>query len=234
MKCFPKSGRFIIVLILMINASNGFAQNSLLFMSDITGNPLEAKKSMNINGTPYYPENYTTATIYLKGGGRIENLMSKIYLPDYAILYLASNKVEMVAVSIIEKIEFFPGANNPQPTKEKITFQLLPSSTNANSAKKYFQVIDTGKINLLKLYTSEFTEGKEFGSATITRNYDQKTGLYAYSIPKGLIKIKSAEQLLTNIFSDEKDKVSEFIVKNKINIKKEKEVKKLFVYYNSL
>jgi hypothetical protein len=84
------------------------------------------------------------------------------------------------------------------------------------------------------LYTSDFTDAKEFGSATVTRTYEKRTDLFVYTPATGVNKITSMDKLLSGVFANRQKEMEAFTSDNKINIKKEKDIKKLFSYYNSL
>lgn len=227
--------KFLFYLLLFFISPKIISAQSLLFPEDITGKPINLKTEVNVTGTPYFPDSYTTSALYLKGGRKIENVKSKIYLPDYSVLYSVGDTIEMVAVTEIERIEFFFFGNDMSQNKpSKMEFILLPSSVDPNALKKYYQVLDTGKINLLKLYATELTEGKEFGSASITRTYTKRTDMYSYSYVNGFRKITNAQSLLSSVFSDKKSEMVEFISQNNINVRREKDLEKLFLYYNNL
>lgn len=232
MKCFARYGKNVFLIILVLCSKINFGQGKIvsLFITDITGKPINLTTTYNITGNPYFPDNYATSVLYLKGGGKIENIKTKIYLPDYSVLYSLNDTADMVAVSVIEKITF---SSLLTTDLDKIEFQLFPSPGNLK-VQKYYQVIDTGNIKLLKLYTSDFTDTKEFGSASVTRTYEKRTDMYAYSPVLGVSKITGSDKLLSGVFADKQKEMADFINKNKINFKREKDLKKTFFYYNSL
>jgi hypothetical protein len=219
---------FLVLAIFFVSRSNSYGQEAGSFLSDISGKPIPLHTEMNVTGSPFFPEEYTTATFYLPGGKKVENLKAKIFLPEHSVYYLMPEKGEMVAITAVEKIEF----SLPAKTGGLITFRLYPSGP--GTEKKYYQVLADGNIQLLKLYVSDFTDRKEFGSATITRTYDNLTSLYVYDDAHKLVKLTNSPEFFTGLFSAKQKQMSDFTQQQKINHKREQDLVKLFTYYNSL
>ncbi len=218
----------LLLSIIIFGCIQCFSQDHLsLFMSDINGAPIPIRTEMNINGSPFFPSDYVMATLYLPGGKKIENVKTKIFLPEHSIYYQLNDKSEMVAITAIERIEFFSSMNI-----KPVEFRSYPLV--AEGGNKFYEVLADGKVQLLKLYTSDFTDRKEFGSATITRTYDNLIRLYVYTANKKILKINNSEDFFADLFKDRQKQFSIFVQKEKISFRREADLIKLFDYYNTL
>jgi len=85
----------------------------------------------------------------------------------------------------------------------------------------YFELLADGKIKLLKQFQKD---GKG--------NLDTELFFQTEENPAECFKLKKSSVL--KIMKNRKSEVSKFIVENKLNVKKEDDLKKVFEYYNSL
>jgi len=99
----------------------------------------------------------------------------------------------------------------------------------------FFEKLSNGKLTLLKRYEASYRkevpsdgiiEGKPAYYAINTHYYVQEEGK-----PAQLLRVNRKNIL--NLLSDEKSEVKSFIKQNKIKIRKEEHLVKIFIFYNS-
>lgn len=104
--------------------------------------------------------------------------------------------------------------------KEKI-FVPMEYSNKKNVNSGYFELLAEGELNLLKQFQKS---GKE----------EIKTVLFFQNENDPAKSFKVKKSTILKLMSKHKSLISKFIVENKINVKKENDLKKVFDYYNSL
>ncbi len=99
------------------------------------------------------------------------------------------------------------------------------------------ELLVEGKINLLKNYSTRYEQGQEAKSSYSSRTNSKfvtKVELYC-SLDNGpLVEIPTKKDAFIKMFPDKNAEIKDFISKNKINLKKEKDIIETFVYYNGL
>jgi hypothetical protein len=100
----------------------------------------------------------------------------------------------------------------------------------------YFTLLDSGKIVLLSKKVVVYKEShgiKAFESGSTLPTYTRASNHYYYKINGELIKVDNLKNVITNL-PNRREEVSRFAKEEKISVRKEDELVKLFRYYNSL
>ncbi|MFK8006681.1 MAG: hypothetical protein AB8H03_09930 [Saprospiraceae bacterium] len=124
---------------------------------------------------------------------------------------------EKIKAMVPQKVKKLIFKNNG---KEQI-FVSMEYSNKKNVNLGYFELLADGKMKLLKQFQKS---GKKKIKTVLFFQNESK--------PAECFKIKTSSIL--KLMSNHKSSVSKFIVKNKLDVKKENDLKKVFDYYNSL
>lgn len=228
-----KIHRVICMLLCLAGSMQVYSQyaSSEMFIQDLSGKPIDLRTSYNVIGSEDYPEKYTPATMYLIGGKAVQKALVRIHLMDHSVFYTNKDNIDMVAVSPIERIDFEDVLHPEKP----IVFKLFNTPDDLKVPKKFYQVLYEGKIKLLKLYVSDYTDTKDYGSATVTRTYQNKVFYYLYDDALKTVKrIGKAEDLLSVIPTNDRNKVTAYITTKKPSIRKEKDLIDFCTFYQGL
>ena len=206
--------------------------NAQQFMQDVSGKPIYLKQEYNVEGSPFYPDEYLRANIYLRYGKIYTGIYVKFNLQENLLLYKQADGTEMSAATPIKRV-IFTDTSDGWVLYNSIFENGFPSIDNRNE-NTFYQVLDSGKIKLLKCHAVKFTDKKDYGQASITRVFDQSEFWYVY-LPNGQIKkIEKGTEFFLSFFPDKKEEISKYIKTQKLKCRKESDWKKAIAYYNSL
>jgi hypothetical protein len=223
--------KWIIPLVFITAAVPGIAQQqgkfmneTSAFMTDAFGQPVYTQQKANWEGNIFYPANYHYATLTAAGGKVYRYIKTKINLLEGTVLFTDSTESEFVATLPIDKIEFEDFASGV-----KITFVKIMNDT----GKCFYQLLDSGRMSLLKKIYVISRDKTTYGSTTITRVFEQKQSYFVYS-NAGLVPLEQSKAVVIKVLSDKSVQVNAFIEQEKLKLRREEDLAKLFHYYNSL
>jgi len=215
--------RYILILFLFPLAFNLSAQPTLAreadqFMSDVSGRPIRPQQKYNVEGSMFFPESYSNATIISPTGKVYKNVKAKINLMDNVLMFMDSSKAEFEAIVPIQKIVFdFPAITfiNPKPDSSKVLYQQL----------------DSGKATLLKKITVTYNDQSSYGTGILTRVFEQKES-YFIQVNSDLAPLDRSSKSVLKALSDKSNEIDAYIQKESLKPKKEEELVKIIHYYN--
>ena len=202
-----------------------FGQQELeLFKDDAKGRPLYMTVNFASEGSPYFFDEYQPARLTIVGGAVYKNVRIKFNMVDHLLQYLAPDGKEMVTEMPVEKIRFSNGSNT-----------MLQSLTGAlnRAGSDIYEVLDTGRIKLLKKITVIFRDNKGYGDAATTRVFERKEFFYSLKTDGSVEKIEKGKTAMLALLADKKDKIALFIDKQHISCKSETDYRQIFAFYNN-
>lgn len=221
---------FCVLLPFLVFSQRFDAVNSQnMFLADINGNPLMLRSYTDVEGSPYYNDNYCRANLKVMRGKSYTGIEVKLNLEDNRIIYKTPDGKEMETIIPVEFIEF----SGCGPNGSTETFRSgFPPVDNQNQLS-FYQVLDSGNVLLLKYRKISFMDSKSYGSANTTRKYDVTVRYYAYSAQKGMIPLSKGNENALSAFADKKKEMDSYIVSRKLKLKNEEDLVKLFAFYNN-
>lgn len=216
-----------------------FAQTSSLtnlneqsmFLTDVrTGLPIRLASNIDVTGSPYFNKEFCTANIKLQKGRKYHGVNVKVNLQDNKLLFKAPDGQELEPLLPIELIEIV------QCEKEGKTaiFRSGYPATGRQSASAFYQLLDSGKVQLLKYWNVDFMDSRPYGTGNIQRTYEASPIYYAYSAEKGMVALgKGNESAILQVLSDKKEEINKFISSQNIRLKREEDMTKVFSFYNN-
>jgi hypothetical protein len=211
------AGHNLSLRIFEINATNEFFE--------------EAPNSVeNAEGSPYFNENFIKGSIF---NGK--DLIKENVLLRYNIY---ADEIE------IKKYDFLPDDEISSLTKDprfyvKILNNIFVFATYQQSIEKggYFKVIQPGKhYDLYKKIIIDFTPFKSANAIESEKPAAFKRTQDYYLVTKkgNFFKIPKRTSKIYTIMDGKEKKIKDFIKKNKLNLKIEKDLVQLVNYYNSI
>lgn len=194
-----------------------------VFVRDANGLDMKVKSATIDNIEFLFHPTYLNASLFTKTGKLSGNVKYKLLLQENRLFYLEADGSDMEVVSPIYRIEF------EMPNGAKAIFEKDFPAIDALDQQNYYQVLSEGKAKLL-LDTKFEVEAKQvFGSGTVAST-EKKLTFYG-CIGSKIVKLNNTEQILT-LMQDHSTEIAAYMTKEKIKIKKQADLEKLFNYYN--
>lgn len=223
----------ILFAVLLCSPLFGLAQATFMtesntFLSDINGNPIFTKAEYNAEGSPYFSDRYCNANIKVMNGKHYRDMPVKLNLLDNRVIYRAPNGSEMEAITPLESIHFNACDGRSTMTLFRSGYPL----TGQLNERTYYQVLDSGKLQLLKYWRVQYTDQKPYSSAVTIRKFDVKPEYYAYRPETGMVKLEKGNETALDILLEKKNKASQFVNEQRLKLRKEDDLVKLFAFLN--
>ncbi len=193
-----------------------FHDETSAMMTDGLGQPLYTQQKYNWEGNVFFPATYTLATLTLINGKTYRNIRAKINLLENSLLFTDSANNEYAALFPISRIEF----------EGQIIF-IKPRGDTA-----LFQVLDSGRLVLLKKIYITSKDQVGYGSTTVTRVFEQKADYFVYDNTTVAPLDRSRSGLLKRM-ADDTGRMANFLDQEKPKLKKEADLVRTFRFYNS-
>lgn len=228
-----------LILFLVIICQLSYAQssravtdygNAQQFMNDANGRPLYMHSEYQIEGTPFFSDDYCTASLKVRKGKTYSNIKVKLNLQENLVIYDAGDGKEMAATSPIEKIEFM---NCTDAAKTKTWVSGFPA-IDGQDESAFYLLLDSGQVTLLKYIKVSYHDTKYYNNPNTTRVFEQKEFYYTYVPGKGINKLNKDTDSVLSLLGNKKEQVGSFIAKNELKCRREEDLIKIFLYYNSL
>ncbi len=204
-----------------------FHYEEIKTMEDAWGRPIRPQTTYKVEGSLFFPPTYSLARIVFTNGKYNSRVSAKLNMYDNTILYQDVNGVELELVIPVTSIEFRDTLSGNNEFFRKF------NHIDGLDEKILYQVIDTGRISLLKHHFVNYRDFAPYGTAVITRTFEQKPVFYMIKDEKVLKAGKNNDNLFS-FLNDKKQHVDEFIKNNNMRLKTEKDLAAVIHFYNSL
>lgn len=226
---------FLLCLLPLLGIGQGqnlqFMKESNAFLQDVNGHPLMLRSEYAIEGSPFFHSEYCTAELKVRNGRSYSGIKVKLNLQENLVIYDAGDGKEMVSVTPIERI-LFTDCNDV--SKNTILQSGFPA-VDAQTTNSFYQLLDSGRLQLLKHIGINYKDIKYYGSNQTTRVFTQKETYYVYSPEKGMRKIAVKDNnSVIALLGDHKQELAAYVSSNDLRCKKEEDLLKLVRYYNGL
>ena len=226
--------RFFLSFLIVSLSFSCFSQSSVtqplldfkLILTDVNGAPIMAQNNLGVQGSVYLFDEYKPGRVTVNK--RVyKDVKLKLDLEKNAV-YFEKGGVEMVTTDNVDRLDFF------DTNLEKYThvFRNGFAAVGRNTDKTYYQILDSGKVSLLKQINIIYRESTAYGAPSATRSYEQIKSYYLL-VNNTLTPIKSSEAFLLAM-PDKKNEVSSFLSSKRIKFNREDDLKRLTIYYNNL
>lgn len=213
---------------IMIGAIATLPAWSQQYLADVNGRVITAKTYQDIEGTPYFPEDWVLGKVTIQQGGNkvAGNITLRYNLHSGEPEYKKDDNTYAFAVTVVE----FSFENN---TKVTNTFRCGFPNIDTQTPKSFYEILSDDKIKLLRFVKANIFEERTYGSPPKKRFV---TAEYFYFFkPDGqMLKAKKDKKTLLDLLSDKRAEVEKFMDGNKLKIREWTEVTQVLEYYNGL
>ena len=112
---------------------------------------------------------------------------------------------------------------------------LISKTGSVNEANAtIYEVLDSGKISLLKQVDITFRDEKKYSEAVITRHFDRKETDFLL-LPNGEYKkLEKNRSFISGVMVDKLKEIDAYITSHNLKCKSTKDFQQIVNYYNSL
>lgn len=228
-KNFIRLGLMAISILTCSSALRAQALKDLL-AKDIQGRVLVSGQYSNIEGYPYLFPKWCKGTVRFQDGRTVKQIDLKYDLVADELLFkdLKSDEALRFADQVAE-FQLDSSDVNQVPMHFKNGFK--PAF--GNSALSYYQILFDGKTQLLKKKEKSILERKVYNSAVSTKTFEEDE-TYFIGRNNEITKFKRDKKQILTLLSDHAAEIEQFLASEKLNVKDDSDLMKLFAYYNSL
>jgi hypothetical protein len=201
-----------------------------IIISDFNGRPFE-KYSPEIQGSPFFIDEFRLATLIFNGRRNIDTLKVRIDLYKQEIDLKITEEIELIAGTGTVREVWLKDDLNPKIVTVKFR-SGLPAIDN-QTENNFYQVLSDGKIVFVKSIRKKLTEFKNEVSGDVSKEFETLEDHYVM-VNSAMQKVKRNNQFFVDLMQDKKAEVEKFISDKKINCKDLAKAAVLVDYYNSL
>ncbi|SFA43274.1 hypothetical protein SAMN04488511_103302 [Pedobacter suwonensis] len=214
---------FILSIINVVNAQEVFR------LKESIGMPLRSRSYIDLKGSPYFVDIWSKGLVKQSNGQKLRDIDLKYdQLQDELIFKNTDGRELGFAVPVTEfKISYIINGS----TKSSIFrngFEPFKGST----AQNYYEILYEGKLSLAKKNVKRIEEYREYNSATITKSIIERVKYYYYKANK-LSEFKRDTNSIKEAFGDHADSLLTYIRENKLDLKNDMDLIKIFDYYST-
>lgn len=231
--------QIIILLLITFNYSYSLAQNAgssnfqigSVMLGKTIKSALGGSKGNTYKGSPYHTPNYLIGSIYKEGKLLSNNVALRYNISaDEIEVKESMESPDSEAQMLLKSLDIFVQINGD-------LFYYMSENNPAGKAG-YFQLLAEGpSINLYKKVVKEFiAEEKPTPSSPRGKfaYFKDKTVYYFVDKEGKFYEISTSKKKILKILNGDTARLNKFIKKNKINFKKEKDLKKFINFFNSI
>lgn len=207
--------------------SYSFSRGSNVLYNDGYGIPWSNPVLYNTDGSPFYDTSFCMGSLQLPNGKIYNGIKLKLNLEEQKIIFEVEEGKAFVLSIPVARVEL-ACSTSLQP----VIFRSGFTAVDKQNERSLYQVLDSGKVLLLKYTEIRFKDSKAYNSNDMTRSYRQLPSYYIWMPGKDLLKISSNENDLIAILSDQQKILNDAILKEKWKVRKEADLIKIIALYN--
>jgi hypothetical protein len=230
--------RLISTSILLFLVSGGFAQsivsggvstNVYVEAYNIRGRPFNNPEATNIEGSPLLNQNWGLGTVYFKDGSVAQNVELRFNLEKNELYFNREGEMYVFNDPVIS----FRMNYSVSTAKKEVHFRSGYPVNGRLSKETFYEVVEDGaKFQLINYRFIYLADSYQYGG-TAKKIFTEKEELYVFDVAFGKTsKIKRSEADVLNALPDLKEKIVSIVSKNKLKLKLNEDMKKLFTELN--
>jgi hypothetical protein len=206
-----------------------YSFNSNVLYNDGYGIPWTADFPFLMDGSPFFDTSYCNGSVQLTNGKTYSGLQFKLNLEQQKIIFHTSEGKAFALSQPVARLAL--GCNDPA---KSVVFRSGFGAIDKQNERSLYQVLDSGKVLLLKFVEIRYKDSKAYNSNETTRTYRQLPSYYLWIPGKDLVKVPGDENDLLVLLQDQRKQLLDVILKDKLKAKKETDLIKIINSYNRL
>lgn len=226
-----------ILLLLLFNCSclisgaqiGSFSLRSNVLYSDGHGIPWRFDFPFLMEGSPFFDTSFCNGSLEMINGKTYSGLQLKLNLEQQKIIFNTSDGKTYALSQPVRRLEL-----TCNEVAEPVVFRSGFGVIDNQNERSLYQVLDSGKVLLLKFTEIRYKDAKTYTSNDITRTYRQLPSYYLWIPGKDLIKVPGSETDLLGLLQDQQKKLTDLIGKDKLKVRREADLIRIIRKYNSI
>lgn len=219
---------FILCVILLFYYKPANAQVLL----DVKGEPIKENSYTEVEGNSFLINDWLSGSINLENN---KDVTASLKYDIFAnVLLFKKENGEILAVK--NKIRGFTlnNTNSEISNISPLVFVNGYPTTGKQTEGSFYQLIADGKVRLLKYYKKSIDErpGTSY-TASVTKSFKLLQVYYIFR-DGNLTEIQPNKKSILKLFDDHTAQLDTYLKANNVNFKSDKDLQKLFTWYNSL
>jgi hypothetical protein len=197
------------------------------YMSFAKGLPVQESDYANVTGSPYFIDKWSTGTVTFAENKIVENIPIKYNAKDEEVYFKGEDGATM---RFKEPVKAF---TLKEDNNKLHYFQKGFPNQSGITNNMYLEVLAAGKTQFLEKRGKTIVESKAYASGTTDKQFLDVTKFYVFA-PDKFEQVKKDQKSIIEVLKDKQTELTKYIADNKLNLKNETDIVKLFNYYNSL
>jgi len=190
---------------------------------------VQAKFSRVVEGSAFFNKEMMRGAIILSKGREYKNILIRLNLLETQVNYIDEKQMEMIATTPVREVVLWDTITQKD---HRFVYSEYIEAGEVKPEKDFYELLYNGKAELYKQYKKDITESRPYGSATYEQTIHEQA-LYYVLLDGKWIRAKKVKNL-PEIFSNEKNKIQQFISDNKLYADNDDNFVAVIGYYNSL
>ena len=209
--------------------SVGVSTNVYVEAYNIRGRPFNNPEATNIEGSPLLNQSWGLGTVYFKDGSVAQNVELRFNLEKNELYF--NREGEMYVFN--DPVGSFRMTYPVSAAKKEVHFRSGYPVNGRLSKETFYEVVEDGaKFQLINYRFIYLADSYQCGGSA-KKVFTEKEELYVFDVAFGKIsKIKRTEADVLGALPDLKDKIVSIVGKNKLKLKLNEDMKKLFTELN--
>lgn len=209
--------------------SGGISTNVYVEAYNIRGKPFNNSEATNIEGSPLLNPSWGLGTVYFKDGSVAQNVELRFNLEKNELYF--NREGEMYVFN--DPVSSFRMNYSISAAKKEVYFRSGYPVNGRLSKETFYEVEEDGaKFQLINYRFIYLADSYQYGG-TAKKVFTEKEELYVFDVAFGKTsKIKRTEADVLNALPDLKEKIASIVSKNKLKLKVNEDMKKLFTELN--
>lgn len=207
--------------------SYSFSRGSNVLYNDGYGIPWSNPVLYNTDGSPFYDTSFCMGSLQLPNGKIYNGIKLKLNLEEQKIIFEVEEGKAFVLSIPVARVELACSSSS-QP----VVFRSGFTAIDKQNERSLYQVLDSGKVLLLKYTEIRFKDSKAYNSNDMSRSYRQLPSYYIWMPGKDLMKISNNENDLVAMLSDQQKILNDAILREKWKVRREADLIKIIALYN--
>jgi hypothetical protein len=209
--------------------TNSQSTNFYVEAYNIRGRPFVNPDASNIEGSPLLNLDWGKGTVYFKDGSVAQNVDLKFNLEKNELYFNRDGEMFLFNDPVMS----FRMSYSSSSSKKEVHFRSGYPLNGRLLKETFYEVLEDGaKFQLLAYRSSYLADSYQYGGQA-KKAFKEIEELYVFDVAFGkMIKIKRSDASLYEALPDFKDKISLSIRNNKLKLKTNEDLKKIFAELN--
>jgi hypothetical protein len=205
--------------------------NFMVEAYNIRGRPIVNKENNNIEGSPLLNNEWSKGTVYFRDGGVAKDIEIKFNLEKNELYFNRGGELFLFDEPVLS----FRILLHVEGDAEELLFRSGYVAHGRFSKETLYEVIADGpKFQLVNYRFSYPSDIYVYGSTGTKKKFTPSEELYVYDVAFGkMTKVKRNESSISDALPDLKAKINQLTTANRLKLKSNVDLKKLFELLNN-